>query len=202
MLQAAPFTIGVVSDTHVPDRIDRLHPDLLPALKQHNVQAIFHAGDISTPRVLDELGVIAPVTAVRGNRDWLLRGKLPTQQSITIHRVQIALLHGHINFTKYLKDKFYHLTIGYRLEHYLPRLIAACPAARVIVFGHTHQPVTLEHQGCLLFNPGSCTTKSLKDPHPHFGILTIHPDGRIQTETLPLTGYRLGARHWIKMEES
>lgn len=197
MTDVTPLVVGVIADTHIPDRVAGFHPDLFPSLRDNNVQAIFHAGDISSPAVLTALAEIAPVTAVRGNRDWLFRNSLPTLQKIELLGVKIALLHGHINFAKYLKDKWSHITRGYRLERYLPRLLTAWPEAQVIVFGHTHQPLTLWINNRLIFTPGSCTTKSLLSPNPHYGILQIYPDGRIETKTIELTGYRLKLHQWI-----
>ena len=65
------ITLGVVADTHVPDRARQINPDLLRVLRQAQVQAILHAGDVCSQVVLDQLGQIAPVYAVRGNRDWI-----------------------------------------------------------------------------------------------------------------------------------
>ena len=57
--------IGVLSDTHVPQRGARL-PD---AMLRHfeNIELILHAGDLSTLAVLDQLSAYAPVEAVQGN---------------------------------------------------------------------------------------------------------------------------------------
>ena len=54
--------IGLISDTH-----NLLRPEARQALA--GVACILHAGDICGQAVLDELGAIAPVTAVRGNND-------------------------------------------------------------------------------------------------------------------------------------
>ncbi|MFZ3078594.1 MAG: metallophosphoesterase family protein, partial [Bellilinea sp.] len=69
--------LGVVADTHIPDRVRSLHPDLLPGLSAAKVEAILHAGDICSPAVLAVLSQVAPVVAVRGNRDWAFAGTLP-----------------------------------------------------------------------------------------------------------------------------
>ena len=61
----------MVADTHVPDRLARLPSGLAAALA--GVDAILHAGDVTTGPVLDQLNTIAPVHAVRGNRDFFLR---------------------------------------------------------------------------------------------------------------------------------
>lgn len=198
MDNSGSLLIGIVSDTHIPDRVDNFHPALLSSLCEQGVQAIFHAGDISTPSVLASLEKIAPVTAVRGNRDWLFRNTLPTLQKLTFFGVKIALLHGHINFSSYIQDKFYHITRGYNFDRYQPRLLAAWPEAQVIIYGHTHQPETLHVGNRLLFSPGSCTTKSLKSRYPHYGLLRIFPDGKVETSTICLTGYTIQLHQWVK----
>ena len=64
-------TLGVVTDSHVPDRMRALPDALWPALA--GVDAILHAGDVCVPRVLAALEQVAPVYAVAGNRDIFLR---------------------------------------------------------------------------------------------------------------------------------
>ena len=54
--------IGIISDTH-----DFLRPEAVSILS--GVDAIFHAGDISSQGILDQLQAMAPVYAVRGNAD-------------------------------------------------------------------------------------------------------------------------------------
>ena len=56
------YLIGVVADTH-----GHLRAEVVRALK--GVDLIIHAGDIGKPEVLEALGRIAPVRAVRGNMD-------------------------------------------------------------------------------------------------------------------------------------
>ncbi len=79
--------VGVISDTH-----GLLRPEAVVALR--GVDAIVHAGDIGTSDVLDRLGAIAPVTAVRGNND---RGawaeKLPATEVLEIGGVLLYVLH-------------------------------------------------------------------------------------------------------------
>jgi len=59
---AASVRVGLISDTH-----GLMRPEALAALA--GCDAIVHAGDIGTPEVLEALGGLAPVTAVRGNND-------------------------------------------------------------------------------------------------------------------------------------
>ncbi|MCA9947118.1 MAG: metallophosphoesterase family protein, partial [Anaerolineales bacterium] len=58
-------TIGLISDTHMPQRWAQLPPVLTQIFA--NVNMIFHAGDVGELWVLDELSQIAPVIAVHGN---------------------------------------------------------------------------------------------------------------------------------------
>ena len=58
--------LGVISDTH--GRLDAAVHEIFAG-----VERIVHAGDVGAAGVLVELSTIAPVTAVRGNVDALLR---------------------------------------------------------------------------------------------------------------------------------
>src|SRR4051794_689668 len=58
----AMLRVGLISDTH-----GLLRPEARAFLR--GCDHIVHAGDISDASVLDELSVLAPVTAVRGNND-------------------------------------------------------------------------------------------------------------------------------------
>src|SRR5512133_650420 len=108
--------IGVVSDTHVPDRAVTLHPALLGELRRNAVDLIVHAGDISTAGVLQEMETIAPVKAVSGNRDLLFGGKLDKTISFEVNGVGVVLTHGHLNFLTYWWDKVQYMSTGYKRE--------------------------------------------------------------------------------------
>ena len=82
--QGPVIYIGVIADTHIPDRLPKLHPGILDLLQKHGVSQILHAGDICTPRVLDELAQIAPVMAVKGNRDFIFNDNLPLVQHLQV----------------------------------------------------------------------------------------------------------------------
>ena len=75
--QTGETTIGVISDTHVPDRSQRLSPAIGRIFREEGVSAVLHAGDVAVPSVLEALGEYGPVIGVRGNRDWLLASRLP-----------------------------------------------------------------------------------------------------------------------------
>jgi len=179
-------TLGIISDTHIPDRARHLHPQVIPRFRAAGVEAILHAGDISSPDVLRQLNQVAPVFAVRGNRDWLLLSSLPLSSVLNFGGVSIALTHGHGRWWNYFIDRIYFIFQGYRLERFLPRLQESFPEARVIVFGHTHHTVNRWLNGQLLFNPGSPHCPDDKEDAPSIGILSIQEGGKIQGEIIEL----------------
>ena len=95
-------TIGVIADTHVPQRLRRL-PDGIPAAFR-GVDLILHAGDLNSVRVMAELEEIAPVQAVVGNAD-LFRSGLPLTRVLEIEGRRIGLTHGHGGWARYLVGK-------------------------------------------------------------------------------------------------
>lgn len=195
--EAPIITLGAVADTHIPDRVNDLHPGLLPALKAAGVGHIVHAGDISTARVLESLRAVAPVTAVRGNRDFLA-GPLKPVEQMELGGVPIVLMHGHGTVFQYLWDKWFFWRDGYRLERYLGLLLKAGQSARVIIFGHTHHPEILHHGDQLLINPGSASFGFKRSMKPNFALLRVYPAGRLEAEIVPLTGWVIRDRRWVE----
>ena len=143
--------IGVLSDTH-----DLLRPEAETALQ--GCDCILHAGDISSPTVLERLGRIASVKAVRGNNDKGM--DLPAFLEADFQGRHICMAHKR-------KD--------------LPRDLAPYDAA---ICGHTHRYVseTITDPGTgrrtLLLNPGSCGPRLLHQPVT-LAILTIGRDSII-----------------------
>ncbi len=193
---AALMTVGVVADTHIPDRVSTLHPQVLPMLRAAGVSHILHAGDICVPEVLDMLRQVAPVTAVRGNRD-VFAGPLQMVEEFELGGVRVALLHGHGGLVPYLWDKVQFMRDGYRLERYLNRLVNTGNAASVVVFGHTHHPETLSRAGKLLFNPGSASFGAGPAFPPTLGLLRFFNDGKVIADIVPMEGYVVKNRKWV-----
>jgi putative phosphoesterase len=180
------ITLGVIADTHIPDRAPRLHPQIFTIFKQARVESILHAGDICSPVVLEELRQVAPVHAVRGNRDWFFLRKLPDTLFLEYGGVPIVLTHGHGKIRHYLVDKYRFMKEGYRLERYQPNLLAAFPQARIIVFGHTHFALNLWVNDQLLFNPGSPHFPGDVKKAPSLGLLHIEAGGKVSGELVSL----------------
>jgi putative phosphoesterase len=148
--------IGVISDTH-----GLLRAEALEALRGSD--HIIHAGDVGAPEILDKLGAIAPVTAVRGNVDkgtWAQR--LPEAEVFEAGGISIYVLHDLAQLD--LNPK------------------AAGLAA--VVSGHTHVPKQEMRDGVLYFNPGSAGPHRFKLP-VSIGKLTVK-DSNVRGELLPL----------------
>jgi uncharacterized protein len=114
----------LISDTH-----GLLRPEALRFLR--GADQIIHAGDIGGAEVLEQLGELAPLIAVRGNNDrerWA-RG-VPDNKTFEVERVKIHVLHD---------------IAGLRLK----------AGVRVVVSGHSHKPKIEERDGVLFVNPGS-----------------------------------------------
>lgn len=154
--------VGVISDTHIPRRARTL-PDWVRRAFA-GVDLILHAGDLTTLGVLDDLAAIASVEAVAGNVDAMGAAArvLPAKKVVEVAGVRVGLVHGHEG------------PGGTTPERALAAFRDA--GVRVVVFGHSHQPLNEVVDGVLLFNPGSAT-----DPRwagePTVGLLTIDPDG-------------------------
>jgi len=190
------FVAGIIADTHIPDRVESLHPQVLEHFNKEKVQLILHAGDICVHGGVDELEKVAPVVGVAGNRDFFIKPKLPVMRTLTLAGVPVALLHGHGTFCQYLSIKIRYMLRGYRFEDFLPVLTHVPVTTRLVIFGHSHIALYRERDGIFLFNPGSaCFT--LPGKPISIGILYIFSDGEFQGKIVPLEGARIKNRKWI-----
>lgn len=179
---------AVLADTHIPDRVKRLHPQLLPAIKNSAVDLIIHAGDISHPRVLKELCALAPVYSVRGNRDLLFIRSLPLIQRLNINGARFFITHGHLGVYDYWRDKIENVLHGYQFNRYYRRLHAAAVDADVVIYGHSHHAENQLRDHKLFFNPGSCSVAEKPDFRLSFGIIEISSHGEVKAEIISLEG--------------
>ncbi|MCE1253672.1 MAG: metallophosphatase family protein [Anaerolineae bacterium] len=195
---AEQVLVGVVADTHYPDRVNALHPQLLPVLKSAGVQLILHAGDICTTYPLEKLNEIAPVIAVRGNRDWAFSKSLPLARKMEIAGHQVAMVHGHGRWSHYLINKVKMLLQGYNLDIFVPAITEPAPDAEIIVFGHTHRAVNFWYnQRQLLFNPGPCSLVARPAKHPSIGLLRFEKNRPVMGEIVLLEQATLKNRRWV-----
>jgi len=186
--------IGVVADTH--GYFDPRFPELLAG-----VDAILHAGDVGDPQVLDELGRIAKLHAVRGNLD---PPELQLPLSLTVHfeGVQIEVRHQ----LPIPQAELGAWSDGALLGKMQPErrdafLQSFDQATRVVLFGHSHQPclLTLGHK--LFFNPGSAGQQRFSLPRC-CGLLEVFPRG-VRGTMVSLERYneRLPGKIWLPVGE-
>jgi uncharacterized protein len=144
--------IGVISDTHMPQRCKRL-PDAVFEVFA-DVDLILHAGDVGKLWVLDELSRIAPVVAVHGNDETdEARQALPYIQTIVVAGHRIVLTHSHY------PDRELELEMR-KDDRWQPKLTRIADfgrqhGAHIVVYGHSHIPMSYVHEDVHLINPGA-----------------------------------------------
>ena len=144
--------LGLLSDTHMPDRLAALPAALFDVLA--GVDLLLHAGDVGELAVLDELSRIAPVVAVHGNDDTTeAQRELPYRQLVAVAGQRILLCHSHDPDRAREMANRAGDELGPKLARWAA--FAAGPAAGVFVFGHIHVPLAHRHAGILLVNPGA-----------------------------------------------
>ncbi|HEV2351306.1 MAG TPA: metallophosphoesterase family protein [Terriglobia bacterium] len=149
--------IGVVSDTH--GYFDPRLPEVLAG-----VETILHAGDVDSPDILEELGQIAPVHAVRGNVDGN-ELSLPLTRRLHFKKVQIEMQHilsaQPSELEAWSDQACQGKSIPKRRADFLKNFD---PATRVVIFGHSHQPCLIAISQKLFFNPGSAGKRRFSLP--------------------------------------
>lgn len=130
------ITLGLISDTH-----GLLRDEAVDALQDSDL--IIHAGDIGALSVINQLGAIANVVAVRGNMDSdEVAGKFPLTETVQVNEVLLYAIHD----------------LG-RLD-----LDPGVSGIQVVIFGHSHEPVIQKQDGILYVNPGSAGPRRFRLP--------------------------------------
>ncbi|NVM18184.1 MAG: metallophosphoesterase [Candidatus Lokiarchaeota archaeon] len=141
--------IGLLSDTHVPQRTDDVPDVVIDDFKNRNVDYVFHMGDFTSygvyKKLIDTFGR-DKVVAVRGNMDFDsdLKQNLPEKLEFKIYNFNVLMLHGMGGPNIIIK----------RLIKKLDLLNSDYD---IVIFGHTHRPVNEKQNGILFFNPGTTT---------------------------------------------
>jgi len=159
-LDTKPFepnkTVGLISDTHVPNRATSIPQQVFDAFK--NVDYIIHAGDLVELAVIDVLEQAAPVLAVQGNMDTqAVKDALPELNSLKVFDWKIGVMHDPDVLNG--SDKM--------------RYVAKENGFNVLVYGHTHNPRIRWDGEVLYINPGSPTDPSSFLNKPSVGLLQI-----------------------------
>lgn len=150
------LTLAVVADTH-----SRPHPDAARHIAARKPDAILHAGDIGELSVLDELGQLAPVHAIRGNIDPPAR-EIPETMTMDLvaggrKLLTLVLLHIGVYGPKLRRDAIQ---------------LAGREGASLLICGHSHVPFIGRDAGISVFNPGSVGPRRFGLPIV-FGMLEI-----------------------------
>lgn len=153
------FRFAVVADTH-----SKPHPATNERLNELSPDAILHGGDIGDLKVLDELGKVAPVLAVRGNID--------AQVSDVPEALLVELMAGDVMKLRLLLT---HIAVyGPKLRAEVARL-AKAERASLVVCGHSHVPFIGRDRGLTVFNPGSIGPRRFQLPIV-LGSIDISPN--------------------------
>jgi putative phosphoesterase len=150
--------IGVLSDTHMPERAKSLPAKLCAELKKCDM--VIHVGDMVTMEVCGQLQKLCPnFKAVCGNMDPApIRKQFPEREILQVGKFRIGIQHG---FGP--PDKL----IGLMKEAFKKDKVD------MIIFGHSHNPHNEQEEGIIFFNPGS-PTDEIFAPYKSFGIIEIN----------------------------
>jgi len=115
---------------------------LRPAVEDvfRGVDRIVHCGDVGSPRILDQLALLAPVSAAYGNTDgYDVRARSTKVVRLEDKGVVTIAMHG---------DQFGIPTARILVDEF--------PDADILLFGHTHKPL-IEYPGgsVVVMNPGA-----------------------------------------------
>jgi uncharacterized protein len=156
--------LGLIADTH-----GTVHPRVHDVFAR--VDHIIHAGDIGAAEVLEELELLAKVTAVYGNVDsGVMRRRLPQVARPEFDGLAFVVTHGD------------------RLGSPEPDgLKAEFPDADVIVFGHTHRALIRSLPDfTVVINPGSAGPRRF-DLAPSVAIMETEPGIPPRARIVPLS---------------
>lgn len=161
--------VVALSDTHAPRRWRGCPARVAGYLR--GADLILHAGDVCTAAVLDELAGYAPVRAVRGNNDGpgVAAWGAPDTLELDLDGLPVAMVHDAgpaAGRPARLRRKF--------------------PAAKLVVFGHSHIPLDHTEGGQRIFNPGSPTDRR-RQPHGTIGLLDIGHGRLLSAAIVPVT---------------
>ena len=173
--------IGLISDTHMPRRCKALPPIIAEVFASCDV--ILHAGDVGELWVLDQLSLSAPVIAVHGNDETVeATNALPFLQTLAIAGQRIVLTHSHhpdrqMEMERRKDDTWPH-KLQYRANY------GKAHGAAIVIWGHSHIPMQVEHDGVLLINPGAIASGGpwTKQILQTVAVLTLFPDSAPQVE--------------------
>ncbi len=164
----SPIRVLVLADTHLRGDLSKLPADVWDHVEDAHV--VLHAGDVVTGDLLDALRARRPVHAVLGNNDAALIGALPDRLELELAGVRIAMVHD-----------------GGARAGRERRVHRWFPDARLVVFGHSHEPVDVEGlEAQRLFNPGSAVQRR-RQPRRTVGRLELAAGNIVGHKIVPVS---------------
>lgn len=148
------YRIGVISDTH-----GLLRPEVKEILR--GCEAILHGGDIDRADILEELGEIAPIYAVRGNNDGAWAEWIPETLAVSLFGISVFMVHN---------KKMLSSDIG---------------NADLVICGHSHRYEEGDFGGGFFLNPGSCGPRRFALPLT-MALVETHGDGPFQVRRIQI----------------
>lgn len=156
--------VGLISDTH-----GLLRSEALEALE--GADLVLHAGDVGATEVLDQLGILGQVLAVRGNVDRAVAlSRLPARRILCLEGWRVLLVHDRSAVSA-----------------------AEASAVDVVVSGHSHKPVVIPGEP-LWVNPGSAGPRRFRLPVSVGWLDLSGPAPRAMLQTLAVPGSRTRVR--------
>ena len=150
--------ICVFSDSHGNSE------NMVRAVLAESPDLVIHLGDGENDLYRLEMTFPSlPIENVCGNCDW--RSAAPACLRTTAFGIRIFAVHGHMH--------------DVRKDPGLRKLLAAAEQdeARIVLFGHTHEPVIRREKGMEIMNPGSVGEEAA----PTYGVIRIR-DGEVSME--------------------
>lgn len=148
---------AVISDTH-----DLLRPEVLEQIRV--CDAVIHAGDISSQKVLDQIIRCRKKDAlfyvVRGNNDKEWAEGMPKSLTFVLEGVSFFLIHNKKDVPRELGD------------------------SQIVIYGHSHKYGEEMKDGRLWLNPGSCGKRRFTQPIT-MAVLYLE-DGKWQVERIDI----------------
>lgn len=176
--------VGVLADTHLQDE-DAAR--LAPLLRQvwGDIDLTLHAGDVTSPLVIEALGALAPTLVVAGNMDG--RESWPRVLIAPVGRYRVGLTHG--DFMRVVPatlPPLWRRSGRFDKPALHAYLRAQFDQVQAIVFGHTHHPHCQREGGVLFFNPGAFHGQAGR--LGSVGLLTADEQG-LRAEVISLADY-------------
>ena len=120
------------------------------------------------------------------------------QQDPSIEHVMVCLHHNPVpGSAEWMSG------IGLQNQEEFLAIIDRCSSVRAVLYGHIHQELDFVLKGvryfctpstCIQFKPG-VQDFTLDDVNPAYRWMVLHPDGRIDSEVVRVTGYEFEVDH-------